>query len=142
MMDVYAGNLVTDKIGPVTVQLPDCFEALNPDFRFQLTSIGQSPGHGGERGPEPSIHDQSEQAWREGIVASDRDSARTPAQFFVANTLRSFCESGSAHLFCAVLLSICGSTCSTPVTLVKFAVLASAKATFRDLARSHPAFGA
>jgi len=41
MMDVYNGNVVTDKRGVATVVLPDYFEALNRDFRYQLTVIGQ-----------------------------------------------------------------------------------------------------
>jgi hypothetical protein len=41
MMDVYNGNIVTDKQGIATVVLPDYFEALNRDFRYQLTVIGQ-----------------------------------------------------------------------------------------------------
>ena len=41
MMNVYNGNIVTDKHGVATVVLPDYFEALNRDFRYQLTVIGQ-----------------------------------------------------------------------------------------------------
>jgi hypothetical protein len=41
MMNIYNGNIVTDKHGVATVQLPDYFEALNQDFRYQLTVIGQ-----------------------------------------------------------------------------------------------------
>jgi hypothetical protein len=41
MMNIYNGNIVTDKRGVATVQLPDYFEALNQDFRYQLTVIGQ-----------------------------------------------------------------------------------------------------
>ncbi|MGB6692496.1 MAG: hypothetical protein WBE76_32030 [Terracidiphilus sp.] len=41
MMNVYNGNVVTDKHGVATVVLPDYFEALNRDFRYQLTVIGQ-----------------------------------------------------------------------------------------------------
>jgi hypothetical protein len=41
MMNVYNGNVVTDKNGTATVALPDYFEALNRDFRYQLTVIGQ-----------------------------------------------------------------------------------------------------
>jgi hypothetical protein len=40
MMDVYNGSVTTDKHGLATVILPDYFEALNRDFRYQLTSIG------------------------------------------------------------------------------------------------------
>jgi len=41
MMNVYNGNITTDKHGFATVNLPDYFEALNGDFRYQLTVIGQ-----------------------------------------------------------------------------------------------------
>jgi hypothetical protein len=41
MMNVYNGNVVTDADGYATVTLPDWFEALNRDFRYQLTVIGQ-----------------------------------------------------------------------------------------------------
>ncbi|MDX2005153.1 MAG: hypothetical protein SFU83_07735 [Meiothermus sp.] len=40
MMNVYNGNVVTDAGGFATVRLPDYFEALNTDFRYQLTVIG------------------------------------------------------------------------------------------------------
>ena len=41
MMNVYNGNITTDQSGEATVTLPDYFEALNRDFRYQLTVIGQ-----------------------------------------------------------------------------------------------------
>ena len=41
MKNVYDGNVTTDKHGLATVVLPDYFEALNRDFRYQLTVIGQ-----------------------------------------------------------------------------------------------------
>jgi hypothetical protein len=41
MMNVYNGNIVTDRHGFATVNLPDYFEALNGVFRYQLTVIGQ-----------------------------------------------------------------------------------------------------
>lgn len=41
MMNVYNGNTVTDGAGYATVTLPDYFEALNSDFRYQLTVMGQ-----------------------------------------------------------------------------------------------------
>ena len=39
MMNIYNGNVVTDCAGYATVQLPDWFDALNRDFRYQLTVI-------------------------------------------------------------------------------------------------------
>jgi hypothetical protein len=41
MMNVYNGNVTTSKQGLATVVLPDYFETLNRDFRYQLTVIGQ-----------------------------------------------------------------------------------------------------
>jgi hypothetical protein len=41
MMNVYNGNITTDGSGLATVALPNWFEALNRDFRYQLTVIGQ-----------------------------------------------------------------------------------------------------
>jgi hypothetical protein len=40
MMNVYNGNVVTGENGEAEVTLPDYFEALNRDFRYQLTVIG------------------------------------------------------------------------------------------------------
>jgi hypothetical protein len=41
MMNMYNGNITTDKRGLAVVVLPEYFEALNRDFRYQLTAIGQ-----------------------------------------------------------------------------------------------------
>lgn len=41
MMNIYNGNVTTDEKGEASVKLPDYFEALNRDFRYQLTVIGQ-----------------------------------------------------------------------------------------------------
>lgn len=41
MMNVYNGNVFTDGRGMAVVTLPHWFEALNRDFRYQLTVIGQ-----------------------------------------------------------------------------------------------------
>lgn len=40
MMNVYNGNITTDGNGVAEVTLPEYFEALNKDFRYQLTVIG------------------------------------------------------------------------------------------------------
>lgn len=47
MMNVYNGNATLDEKGEVWVELPAWFEALNRDFRYQLTSIG---------GPGPDLY--------------------------------------------------------------------------------------
>jgi hypothetical protein len=44
MMNVYNGNVITDGGGSVSITLPDWMQALNRDFRYQLTTIGQ-PAH-------------------------------------------------------------------------------------------------
>ena len=41
MMNIYNGNITTNENGEATVTLPDYFEALNRDFRYQLTVVGQ-----------------------------------------------------------------------------------------------------
>jgi hypothetical protein len=41
MMNIYNGNVTTNARGVATITLPDYFEALNRDFRYQLTVIGQ-----------------------------------------------------------------------------------------------------
>lgn len=40
MMNVYNGNVVLDADGMATIALPSYFDALNSDFRYQLTCIG------------------------------------------------------------------------------------------------------
>ena len=40
VINFYSGNVTTDASGKVTVQLPDYFEAINKDFRYQLTVVG------------------------------------------------------------------------------------------------------
>lgn len=41
MMNIYNGNTVTDAYGEATVTLPAYFQALNHEFRYQLTVIEQ-----------------------------------------------------------------------------------------------------
>jgi hypothetical protein len=40
MMNIYNGNIITDQNGLAVVELPDYFESLNRDFRYQLTVAG------------------------------------------------------------------------------------------------------
>jgi len=42
-MNVYNGNVILDASGEALIELPDYFEALNRDYRYQLTAIG-APG--------------------------------------------------------------------------------------------------
>ncbi len=41
-MNIYNGIVTLDEQGQATVKMPDWFEALNSDYRYQLTSIGKS----------------------------------------------------------------------------------------------------
>ena len=47
MLNVYNGNVVLDEAGEAEVQLPSYFEALNIDYRYQLTAVG---------GPGPNLY--------------------------------------------------------------------------------------
>jgi len=47
MMNIYTGMTVLDLSGSSSVNLPDWFEAVNGDFRYQLTAIGA---------PAPNLH--------------------------------------------------------------------------------------
>jgi hypothetical protein len=40
MMNIYNGNITTDANGEAVVELPSYFQALNRDFRYQLSVIG------------------------------------------------------------------------------------------------------
>jgi hypothetical protein len=39
-LDVYSGNITTDASGLATVRLPEWFDEINTDFRYQLTIVG------------------------------------------------------------------------------------------------------
>jgi len=40
VLNIYSGNITTDESGEAQVTLPDWFEAINRDFRYQLTVVG------------------------------------------------------------------------------------------------------
>ncbi len=40
MMNIYNGNVITDGSGRAIITLPNYFESLNSDFRYELTTIG------------------------------------------------------------------------------------------------------
>jgi len=42
MVNIYSGNVILDRKGQAVVRMPEWFEALNTDFRYQLTTIGRS----------------------------------------------------------------------------------------------------
>ena len=41
MKNIYDGVVITDGSGYAVVEMPAWFEALNRDFRYQLTPVGQ-----------------------------------------------------------------------------------------------------
>lgn len=47
MKNIYDGVVTLDDVGEAIVELPEWFEALNRDFRYQLTAVGA---------PSPEIH--------------------------------------------------------------------------------------
>jgi len=47
MMNVYNGNAILDADGTAKISMPEWFQALNRDFRYQLTAIGA---------PAPDLH--------------------------------------------------------------------------------------
>jgi hypothetical protein len=47
MMNIYNGNVTLDDNGEAWITMPDWFEALNRDFRYQLTPLG---------GPGPNLY--------------------------------------------------------------------------------------
>lgn len=47
MMNIYNGNAVLDGNGEATVTMPEWFESLNREFRYQLTAVGA---------PGPNLH--------------------------------------------------------------------------------------
>jgi hypothetical protein len=44
MMNIYNGNVTTDGQGYATITMPDWFEPLNRDFRYQLTVVDEGEG--------------------------------------------------------------------------------------------------
>jgi trimeric autotransporter adhesin len=40
VLNLYSGNITTDANGEAAIALPDWFEAVNKDFRYQLTVVG------------------------------------------------------------------------------------------------------
>ena len=76
MMNVYNGNIVTDDRGRAVVEMPEWFEALNRDFRYQLDDHRSvSAGYSGERDRESPIHDSDRQTKRESFLAGHRHPA-------------------------------------------------------------------
>jgi hypothetical protein len=47
VLNLYTGNVILDASGEAAVELPEWFETLNRDFRYQLTAVGA---------PAPNLH--------------------------------------------------------------------------------------
>jgi hypothetical protein len=74
MKNVYDGTVVLDRDGRAVVGLADWFEALNRDYRYQLTPIG---------GPAPHLHivaEVSRPKTRDGTcILNSTTRSRSPA---------------------------------------------------------------
>jgi hypothetical protein len=71
MMNIYNGIVVLDRNGEAVVQLPDWFEALNRDYRYQLTAIGQ---------PGPDLYVAEEVAKGQFTIAGGADGMKVSWQ--------------------------------------------------------------
>jgi hypothetical protein len=67
MMNIYNGVVELDSAGVAVVQLPKYFEALNRDFRYQLTSIGR---------PQPNLYIADEVADNQFRIAGGHGGAK------------------------------------------------------------------
>ena len=73
MKNIYDGNVTTDGSGTAIVTMPAWFEALNTDFRYQLTVIGQlAQAIVASEISKWQLHHQDQQAGREGFLAGHR----------------------------------------------------------------------
>ena len=73
MMNVYNGNVdARTRTATATVELPAYFEALNRDFRYQLTVIGDFAQAIVARRSPTSVSRSDRQAERQGLLAGDR----------------------------------------------------------------------
>ncbi|GBC80422.1 hypothetical protein HRbin09_01659 [bacterium HR09] len=71
MKNVYDGNVVLDQNGEAWVELPEWFEALNRDFRYQLTALGA---------PGPSLYVAEEIAHNRFKIAGGRPGMKVSWQ--------------------------------------------------------------
>jgi hypothetical protein len=67
MKNIYDGVVVADPRGQATITMPTWFDALNRDFRYQLTPLG---------GPAPDLHVAAELADRTFQIAGARPNQR------------------------------------------------------------------
>ena len=76
MKNLYDGVVTLDENGEALVELPEWFEALNRDFRYQLTCIGgHAPVFIADEIDRPSLPHRRRLAGPEGVVAGHRRSA-------------------------------------------------------------------
>ena len=62
-MNIYNGNITTDPNGEAIVEMPDYFDALNKDFRYQLTVIGHiRASHRRDQNERQSLRHQDQRA--------------------------------------------------------------------------------
>ena len=71
MMNVYAGTVRLDRWGQALIELPDWFEALNRDFRYQLTPIGA---------PAPELHVAKEMSRNAFAIAGGHEGLKVSWQ--------------------------------------------------------------
>ena len=71
MKDIYDGVVTLDGSGEAVVELPDWFEALNRDFRYQLTAVGA---------PGPNLYIAEEITGNRFRIAGGRSGARVSWQ--------------------------------------------------------------
>jgi hypothetical protein len=67
MMNIYNGVITLDADGKAIVELPDYFEALNRDFRYQLTAMGA---------PMPNLYIASEISANQFAIAGGAPNSR------------------------------------------------------------------
>jgi hypothetical protein len=71
MMNIYTGTVLMDLGGSAIVSLPDWFEAVNGDFRYQLTAIGA---------PAPNLHIAREISNHQFVIAGGQSGMKVSWQ--------------------------------------------------------------
>jgi len=71
MMNIYNGTVLLDSSGEAWITLPDWFEALNRDFRYQLTAIGV---------PSPNLYVAEEVSGNRFKIAGGQSGAKVSWQ--------------------------------------------------------------
>jgi hypothetical protein len=71
MMNIYNGNATLDGTGAAVVTMPDWFEVLNTEFRYQLTAMGA---------PSPNLYIASEMHNRQFTIAGGTPGGRVSWQ--------------------------------------------------------------